>query len=102
MGHDSQSFHGLRSQSRERGSPRTQDFTDGPGLRDTASRMERRVSVEDFAQRTETSGRDLIRHWFEKTACHFRVLVNAQMGEDKRADQPAPNGALVIDAVAML
>src|ERR1700740_527037 len=91
-----------RSHSGERGSPRAQHFTDGPGLRDAAPRMERRVSVEDFTQRTETGGRDLFRHRFEKTTCHFRVLVNAQMGQDKWADQPTPNGALVIDAVAML
>src|SRR6266851_9123566 len=64
--------------------------------------MERRVSVEDFTQCTETGGRNLVPHRFEKTARYFRVLVNAQMGEDKRADQPTPNSALMIDAVAML
>src|SRR4030095_472723 len=41
-------FMGLRSHSGERGSPRAQDFTDGPSLRDAAPGMERRVSVEDF------------------------------------------------------
>ena len=64
--------------------------------------MERRVSVEDFTQRTETGGRDLFLHRFEKTPCHFRILVNAQMGEDKRANKPTPDSSLMIDAVAML
>jgi len=64
--------------------------------------MERRVSVEDFAQRTYAGGCDLFSHGFEKTTSHFRILVNAQMGEDKRAKKPTPDSSLMVDAIAML
>src|SRR5215208_244597 len=78
-----------------------QHLGDAPGLGDAAARRERRVGVEDFADRTDPGLGKLGLESGKKTARGVEVFrVRLEPGIDEGADQPGPHGALVISRVA--
>src|SRR6185437_10659196 len=57
--------------------------------------------VEDFADRAEAGIGEVPGDSFERALRRGRVAVNAVMGERVGAEQPGPDRALVIGAVAV-
>src|SRR5260370_29310727 len=81
--------------------PRPQNFRNGPGLRDAAARREGRVAIENFAERAEAVRMNLAAERLEETQRRLAVVVDAIVCECERAEQPAPDGALMIGGVAI-
>ncbi len=87
--------------SRARFDPATQDFRHAPGLRDTAAGVVRLARVKHFADRAEAIVIEVNRKHFEKFARTFFVIrVHLQPGVDEWPDQPGPNRALMVSAIA--
>src|SRR5439155_9373166 len=84
-----------------RRSPGPQHFADRPSLRDAPTRREGCIPVVNFTERSEAVAGDLFAYRVEKTFCRVAVSVDADVGKDKRPDEPAPNRTLVIDAIAL-
>src|ERR1051325_3109696 len=81
--------------------PGAQDFSDAPGLGDAAAGHVRFASVEHVADRAEAVVAQMSLENFEKfSRGRFVVWMNFQPGVDEWADEPGPNRALVISAVA--
>src|SRR5271166_4405648 len=80
---------------------RTQRFCHAPGLRDAAFGGERRVAVKNLADRAETGCAEMVAKWREDPHRRVRILKDPQVRGEERADQPPPDRALVISAVAM-
>src|SRR4051812_39794174 len=78
-----------------------QGFGDAPGLRDAAARREWRLGIEDLVDRADAALGKVLLEAAEETAC-FRASfgMDLEPGVDERADQPSPDGALVIGRVA--
>src|SRR5260370_41892521 len=74
--------------------PRPQNFRNGPGLRDAAARRERRVAIENFAERAEAVRMNLAAERLGETRRRLAVRVDWVAGECERAEQPAPDGSL--------
>ena len=81
--------------------PRSQDFRDTPGLSDAAPCHMRLARIKNFADRSNAVVAQMDRESFKKFArsraivrMHFEPRVN------KWANEPGPNRALVICAVA--
>src|ERR1044071_2092404 len=68
---------------------------------DQAARREWRLGVEDLIDRADATLRKVLLEAAHKTA-GFRACIGMHLepGVDERADQPSPNGALVIGRVA--
>lgn len=72
-----------------------------PRLRHAASRCERRLGIEDFADRADAGLAELGAEALQKLhGSLWLVGMDAQPRVDERADQPAPHRALVIRGVA--
>src|SRR5579872_1180800 len=81
--------------------PRAQYFRHTPGLRKCAACHEWRFAIEDLANAAEPGCQKMVGHWLEKRKGPPRVVVNAQVGQDKRAEQPGPHCSLVVSGVAL-
>ena len=79
--------------------PGAQPFGDRPGLGGAAARYERGITVEDFADGAQTRFGQVIEHRQQERAGCFGVAKRAVMREREGAEQPTPDGALVIGAV---
>ena len=88
--------------SRDRLHPSAQHLGDAPGLGDAAARRERRLGVEDLADRADAR---LARGACAKPSRNCRAPARSsgwtlQPGVDERADQPGPDRPLVVGGVA--
>src|ERR1019366_7579749 len=80
---------------------RPQHLGHAPRLRHAAARIERRLGVEDFADRADAGGSQLGAETVEEGECACGIArVHFQPGIDEGADQPGPDRALVIGGVA--
>src|ERR1019366_5776607 len=81
-----------------------EDFGYTPGLGETAARGVGRVAVKDFGDLTGTSGLSVVEQRREQggnpVASSFAIEAN--IGGNERAEQPGPDGALVVGGVALL
>src|SRR5271167_3575450 len=78
-----------------------QYFRDAPGLGDAAARCERRLGVEDFADRADAGfGEMRLETVEEMPRCRAIVGVNLEPSIDERADQPGPHRPLVVCRIA--
>src|SRR5205823_8173150 len=80
--------------------PNSQHFSNRPGLSDAYSRCKRLFAIVDFgqtAQSVEIQRREL---WLEESSRRSVVLVDAEMRESERTEEPAPDCALVIRSIA--
>src|SRR5436190_2560264 len=74
-----------------------QHFGDAPGLRDAPARHERRLGIEDLADRSDTRVAQVAVETVEYPACAVAVLwIHLQPRVDERPDQPRPHRALVV------
>src|SRR6266571_9514253 len=81
--------------------PAPQHFSDAPRLRDATAGQVRFVRIKNFADCAKSIIAQVDRESFEKfTGASLVVRVNFQPGVDERSDQPCPDRALVISAVA--
>ena len=90
----------LASSGRGKFRPSTEDFADGPGLRDATAGSVRRIAIEDFRERTEAVGRDVPAKRIENTERGRAVLVHAKVRKRKRTEKPTPHRALMIRSVS--
>src|SRR5258706_13919389 len=81
-------------------SPRAQSFPNGPCLCDATLRRERWIAVKNFARCAEAGGRDMLQHRFEKRCSNRRILMDVQVRQRERAQQPAPDCPLMIGGIA--
>src|SRR5690242_10269866 len=95
-----------RHRSRTRGEKRShpQQLRHAPGLGDAAPRGVRQVAVEDLGDLSESGFGEMAFEWLQQLAGFFlgsrRVPMYLEKGGDVRPDEPAPDRALVICAVA--
>src|SRR4051794_13509403 len=81
--------------------PAPQRLRHAPRLRDAAAGGEGRLGVEDLADRADAGVVEVREHRLEETARAGVILgMHLQPGIDEWADQPAPDGALMIRGVA--
>src|SRR5580704_8406982 len=81
--------------------PAAQHFGNAPGLGNAATWSVGRLSVEDLADGSDASVRQMALETIEKLARAFEIAgTNLEPGVDKRPDEPRPDRALVIGAVA--
>src|SRR5437879_1516595 len=80
--------------------PRPQQLGHGPGLRDAPARREGGIAVEDLAKGPESVRLEMADHRLQKRLRADRIAIHFEMRRDKRAQQPAPDRALVIGRVA--
>src|SRR4051794_14264571 len=74
---------------------------DAPCLRDAAARRERRLGVEDLADRADRGLAEMRLEPGQEAAGRFLLVgIGPHPGVDKRADQPGPHRPLVIGRVA--
>jgi hypothetical protein len=77
--------------------PASEHFRHTPGLRDTPTRRERLLSIEDLAERTESCLTQLRDKTREQVARSSPVLrVHPQPCIDKRSDEPGPYCPLMV------
>lgn len=81
--------------------PGAEDFGDGPGLRDAAAGRKGSITVKNFAERAEAARINLAAERLEETQRRFAVVVDAVVCEREGAQEPAPDGALMISGVAI-
>src|SRR5579872_979667 len=85
---------------------RTQQFSDAPGLRHTASRTVRLVSIEDLWDLSDALALKISlqggKPVFRLHHGHFGVIVHPQVGAYKRTQKPRPDRSLVVGAVAVI
>ena len=91
---------GPSSRSSRRASP------DGPGLEGAAARRERRLGVRDLRDVAQPGVAEMLQQWCEEPAAGLAAgvvgaAVHPQPGLHERAQEPRPDGALVIGAVAL-
>jgi hypothetical protein len=60
----------------------------------------RRIAIEDFTDLSETAFPQMRRDAPQIGECLIGVAMYVVMSKRKRTEQPAPDGALVIDGVA--
>src|ERR1700685_4841466 len=78
-----------------------QDFRHAPGLRATAARREGWFRIEDFADGADASLPQMRPEPFEEAARSFEIVrVHFNPRIDERANEPSPDGALVIGGIA--
>ena len=80
--------------------PRAQQLGDRPALRNAAARGERSVSIKNFAYRAEPVSMNVPAEWFENAQSGGAVSINTKMSQREWAEQPSPDGALMVDAIA--
>src|SRR5437763_583159 len=80
--------------------PGAQRLGDAPRLGDTASGRERRIAVEDLGDRADTVVFQALRERLAERARGRRVAVDPGVREREGAEEPRPDRALVIGAVA--
>src|SRR5215212_8804237 len=81
--------------------PATKYLGNAPRLGDAAARRVRSISVENLADRADAGIVEVRHETFERRARGVEVIrVHLQPCIDEGADQPSPDGALVIRGVA--
>src|SRR5262245_54072310 len=81
--------------------PGPQGLGDAPRLGDTPSRRVGWIAVEDLGDRAEPVLPEVVSHWSEQVASTDRIVEDAPPRERQRAQQPAPDHALMVGAVAL-
>src|SRR5579863_1776714 len=81
--------------------PGSQRLGQTPRLRETAIGPMRRVAVEDLADVTDAGIVQMLLERCQVGSGTLTVTVQRQVCAGKRAEQPRPDGALVIGAVAL-
>ena len=81
--------------------PCPQHLRHAPCLGDAAARREGWIAVEDFADAAYAVVSQVVDEGLQEGAGQLTVAVDAQVGADERAEQPAPNSALVVGAVTL-
>ena len=66
---------------------------------DGAARAMGRVAIEDFAQGANAVVSDGLSQRFEERKGRRWVLVDTEMGHDKRTKEPAPDRTLMVGAI---
>src|ERR1700730_17562444 len=84
-----------------RSAPCSQYFRHRPGLRDTSTRSERRIAIENFAERAQAVRMNLFTERLEKTYRRSAIRANTEMRQHQWAEEPTPHGALMIRAVTL-
>jgi hypothetical protein len=82
--------------------PEGEDFGDGPGLRVTAARVVREVAVKDFRDGAHRTMVEVLVQTLKKGADFVYGSVLILQGAEVGADEPAPDGAVVVGAVKLL
>src|SRR5579864_8667258 len=82
------------------------DLRDAPGLRWTATRASRLVTVVDFGNRVQAAdlGRLRLKNLDQASAISQRSLRRSerrQIGIDERSEQPRPNRTLMVGAITL-
>ena len=80
--------------------PGAQHFRYAPGLRDAAAGIMRFAGVEHFADGADAVVVEMLGETLEKFSRFGFIRMNFQPSVDEWPDQPCPNGALMISAVA--
>ena len=80
--------------------PHPQHLRHGPRLGDAATRGKGWIAVKDLAEAAQAVRSPLPQQRVQKGPGGRRVAVYAQVSARKGADQPAPDGALVVGGVA--
>src|SRR6185436_6568768 len=81
--------------------PAAQELGNAPGLSDTPPRGERRLGIEDLADRPDAGLVEMRDKALERLShAGYVVWINLQPGVHIRSGQPAPDGALVVRRVA--
>src|SRR5215471_1420442 len=81
--------------------PGPQNFRHRPGLRYAACSAERRVAVENLAQRAQPGRVDLPPQWLEKLPSGRSFAVHAIVRKGQGAKQPAPDRPLVVGRISL-
>src|SRR5665213_2796353 len=71
-----------------------------PRLGYSAARREGRLAFGNFTHRSQAVSKQVMRHWLDEGEGELRVVIDPQMREYKRPQQPRPNRPLVICSVA--
>jgi len=87
--------------SRSHCGPRSQYLGDRPSLRNAAARGEGRIAIEDFADAAKPMDHQVVGDGFKKPHGLFRILVDAEMRQHIRAEQPSPDSSLMVRAIAV-
>ena len=81
--------------------PGTQEFGHAPGLGDAAAWSERWLAVEDLADAAHAVVSQMAEKRLQEGTRPLAVAVDPQMRRHERADQPGPDGALVIGRIPL-
>ena len=81
--------------------PDAQNFGHAPCLGEASPRRKRCLAVENFTQATQTSGGELVGHGLQDLHSLIWIAIDPEVGQAKWTQQPAPNGALMVGAVAL-
>src|ERR1700688_1664135 len=81
--------------------PGAQRLRDTPGLRNAATRRVRCVTVENLADRAQARCLQVRRQARQQRMCLRDIGMDTVVREHERAEQPAPNRALVIRRVTL-
>src|SRR5712691_1341825 len=93
-----------RSGARERRTelvPGAQRLGDAPRLRDAAPGRERWIAIEDLGHGADAVIGEVVRERRQERARRLRVAVDLEVSERERTEEPRPDRALVVGAVAL-
>src|SRR5271168_4830283 len=81
--------------------PGAQYLSDAPGLRETASRSVRRVTIKDLADRAYAGGVQMLGNGLEQGLRKAGIPKHAKVRAGEGSEQPRPHRAHVVGGVAM-